>query len=282
MKCTRHRCQVAPLSTVAIACFRPSCASDVIEAHAAEAALDQAAQKRRPERPILRGADVDAEDLALALAGDADGDDRRLARHPAVDPHLVVRRIDPDVRVVGRERARPERLHQRIELAADARHLRLRDAVQAERLHQLVDLPRRDAMHVRFLHDREQRVLRPPARLQQRGKIRARPHLGDRQLDRAHPRVPRPHPVAVAVARPLGRALVPVGANQAGDLRFHQRLREHPDALPQHIPILLLEELANERRQIHSGLRHRRNTSVSSFSGQRELTERCAMAASPV
>src|SRR5439155_22995031 len=44
-------------------------------------------------------------------------------------------------------------------------------------------------------------------------------------------------------------------------------------------PILLLAELANERRQIHSGLRRRVNTSVSSFSGQRELTERCAMAA---
>jgi site-specific DNA recombinase len=29
MKCTRHRCQVAPLSTVLIACFNPSCASEI-------------------------------------------------------------------------------------------------------------------------------------------------------------------------------------------------------------------------------------------------------------
>jgi len=56
-------------------------------------------------------------------------------------------------------------------------------------------------------------------------------------------------------------------------------LREHPDALSQHVAILLLEELAHKRRQIHPRLRHRVNTSVSSFSGQRELTERCAMAA---
>ena len=143
----------------------------------------------------------------------------------------------------------------------------LRDAVEAERLHQLVDLPRRDPMHVRLLHDREQRVLGAPARLQQRGKVGPGSHLRNRQLDRAHPRVPRPRPTAIAVRRALAGALVTLSPNQAGDLRFHQRLREHPDAFPQHVPILLLEKLANERRQIHSGLGHRVNTSVTSFSG---------------
>jgi hypothetical protein len=204
----------------------------------------------------------------LAVARDADGDHRRLAHHPAVEPHLVVRRIDPDVRVVRRERPRPKRLHERIELAADARDLGLRDAVQAERLHQLVDLPRRDAVDVRFLDHRQQRVFGPPARLQQRREIGAGPHFRNRQLDRAHPCVPRPHPVAIPVARPVGRALVPVGTDQTGHFRFHERLGEHPDALPQDIAILLLEQLANERRQIHSGLRHRVNISVSSFAGQ--------------
>lgn len=38
------------------------------------------------------------------------------------------------------------------------------------------------------------------------------------------------------------------------DLSFHQRLGEYPNAFPKDIPILLLEELANKRRQIHSGL----------------------------
>jgi hypothetical protein len=41
------------------------------EAHAAEAALDETAEKRRPKRPIFRRPHVDAQDLALALAGDA-------------------------------------------------------------------------------------------------------------------------------------------------------------------------------------------------------------------
>ncbi len=66
---------------------------------------------------------------------------------------------------------------------------------------------------------------------------------------------------------PPAGALVPLGADQPGHLDFHQGLRQHPDAFPQHIPVLLLEELANERRQIHSGLGHRVNTSVTSFSG---------------
>jgi putative ABC transport system permease protein len=73
-----------------------------------------------------------------------------------------------------------------------------------------------------------------------------------------------------------------LGADQTGDFRFHQRLGEHADAFSQDIAVLLLKQLANERRQIHSGLGHRVSTSVSSFSSQRELTERCAMADSAV
>jgi hypothetical protein len=63
------------------------------------------------------------------------------------------------------------------------------------------------------------------------------------------------------VAGALRRPLVPVGADQVRNLGFHQRLREDTDAFSQHIAILLLEELANKRRQIHSGLGHRRSTS---------------------
>ena len=58
----------------------------------------------------------------------------------------------------------------------------------------------------------------------------------------------RPHPVPIAI----GRA-VPVRSWRSAPIsavtsRLHQRLREHPDAFPQDIPILLLEQLANKRR----------------------------------
>ena len=93
-------------------------------------------------------------------------------------------------------------------------------------------------------------------------EVRPEPDLGDRQLDRAHPRVPRSRPAPIPIRGPLARALVPLGTDQAGDLCFHQGLGEHPNPVPKDVAVLLLEELANERRQIHSGLRHRVNTSV--------------------
>ena len=244
--------------------------------------LDQAAKKRRPERAIFRRADVDAEDLAIPLGGDAHGHDGGLADDVTVDPHLVIGRIDPEIAVLTRQRPCAKGRHDRVEFGADARDLGLRDPVDAERLDQIIDLPGRDPMHVRLLHHGEQRMLRPPTRLQQRREVRPRPNLGNGQLDRAHPRVPRPRPGPIAIRRALPGPLVSLGANQASHLRFHQRLGEHPDTLPEDIAVLLFEKLANERRQIHSGLRHRVNTSVSSFSGQRELTERCAMAAPAV
>jgi predicted nucleic acid-binding protein len=56
------------------------------------------------------------------------------------------------------------------------------------------------------------------------------------------------------------RALMALGTNQAGDFAFHERLREHPNPFPEHIPVLLLEELANKRRQIHPWFGHRVST----------------------
>jgi len=73
------------------------------------------------------------------------------------------------------------------------------------------------------------------------------------------PRVPRPHRQPVAVARSLECALGPFRANEAGDLRVHQRLQVHPDAVPQDIRSLPLEPPANRRRQAHSGLGLRRH-----------------------
>ena len=50
------------------------------------------------------------------------------------------------------------------------------------------------------------------------------------------------------MGRPLVRALIPLDAHQLGDLGLHQRLGEHSDPLAQYVPILLLQQLANERR----------------------------------
>ncbi|MNC84518.1 hypothetical protein D3C83_00740 [compost metagenome] len=239
--------------------------------HALQAALHQTPQKRRPERAILRGPDVNAQHLPVALARDADGDDGRLADHPPVDPDLEVRRIDPQIAVLARQRARAKRRHHRVELPADARDLRFRHPVEAEPLQQVIDLPRRHAVHVGFLHDRQQRMLGPPAGLQQRREIGPGRDLGDRQLDRPHARIPPPGPGAIAKPAPRLGALMALGADQPGDLRLHQRLRQHSNPFAQDIAILLLEELANKRRQIHPWLGHRHRPPCVSFR-QKELT----------
>jgi hypothetical protein len=101
-------------------------------------------------------------------------------------------------------------------------------------------------------------------RLQQRREVAARTDLGDCQLHRPHPRVPSPHPGPVPIGRPVVAPLVAFGPDQGRHLGVHNGLGEHPDAFPEDVPILLFEELANERREVHSGLGHRRITSVSS------------------
>jgi hypothetical protein len=75
---------VLPDKTVPIACFKPSWASEIRRRTPFNPRFDQAAQKRGPEGAVLRQAAIDAEHLTIALRGDADGDDRRLADHPAI------------------------------------------------------------------------------------------------------------------------------------------------------------------------------------------------------
>ena len=146
MKCTRQRCRDH-------------------QAHPLEPALHQAAEEGRPEGAILRRTDVDPEHLSVTLDGDTDRHDRRLTDDATIDPHLMVRRIHPQIAMLPGERPRPEGGDDRIELAANERDLRFRDPVDAQRFHQVVNLPGGHTVHVRFLDDREQRVLSPPARL---------------------------------------------------------------------------------------------------------------------
>jgi hypothetical protein len=162
------------------------------------------------------------------------------------------------------QRPRPKGLDHRIELRANAGDLRLRDPLQPQRLHQVVDLSRRHPVDVRFLDHRQQGLLRAAPRVQQRGEVRPRTDLGDRQVHRPHPRIPAPDPAPVAIGRSVLTALVAVRPHHCRHFGLHERLSEDPDAFPQDVAVLLFEQLANERREVHSGLGHRRITSVSS------------------
>jgi hypothetical protein len=92
---------------------------------------------------------------------------------------------------------------------------------------------------VGFLDHREQGLLGPPARLEQLREEASLPQLRDPQVHPPHPGVPGTFPVAVAIGRPLGCALVLLGPDPLAGLQLDDRLGQHLEALPQevHVPI---------------------------------------------
>ena len=141
------------------------------------------------------------------------GEYERLADDAATVSDLLDLGIQPQVGVAALERPVAERVDLLVEAGADPRDLALGDP-QAERLDNLVDLPRRDAGDIRLLHHRDERLLGPAARLEEAREVAATPDLWDRQLDLARARLPRPRPVAVAVRETLLAAHAPLSADQ--------------------------------------------------------------------
>ena len=130
----------------------------------------------------------------------------------------------------------------------------LRDAGKPHRLHQLLDPAGRDAADPGFLDHRDQRLLARPARLQERREVRALAQLRDAQLERSEPRVEAPVAIAVAVIEPIGRALVPPGADQALDIGFHQDLQHRLRHGSQEVALAALLQQLGQR---HVLLGHR-------------------------
>ena len=173
MKWTRQRCQVA-LRIFGDRGLQPLVGVGDDELHAAQAAAGELAQELDPERLGLRRADVHAEHLAPAVGVDADRDDHRHRDDPPVLAHLQVGRVDPEVGPVALQRPLEEGRHPLVDLGAEPAHLALRHPAHAERLHEVVDRARRDAVDVGLLDDGRQRLLGHPPRLEEAGEVRAR------------------------------------------------------------------------------------------------------------
>ncbi len=138
--------------------------------HTREAALDEAAEEAAPERFRFGFADIEADHFPVAGLVHGVGKHERLPHHPAAVADLLDLRVQPQVRVAALERPVAERLHLFVQAGADPRHLALGDP-QPERLDDLVDLTGRDAGDIGLLHHRHERLLRPLARLQERGEV---------------------------------------------------------------------------------------------------------------
>ena len=135
-----HLREDAPI-TRRIAALRPSCASDLTtkssqgddELGPAQAALDEAAQKRGPEGLGLAGADVQPHDLPLALRVGRHGDYGCHADDPAALALLEAGRVLPQVGPVAFKRAVEEGVHAVVDVLAQLADRALADAAQAQR-----------------------------------------------------------------------------------------------------------------------------------------------------
>src|SRR5690348_2133335 len=116
-----------------------------------------------------------------------------------------------------------EGMHPLINLFAQLGDLRLADAGQSHRLHQIVDPPGRYAADPGLLDHRDQRLLRALARFQKRREVAALPQFRDAQLQRAEPGIEGTVAVAVAPRGPLAAALVTPGPDQPLDVGLHEQ-----------------------------------------------------------
>lgn len=210
--------------------------------HALEAAARQVLEEARPEGLGLARADVQADDLALALGVDGDRYYRGDADDASALADLEIGRIEPEIGPVAGERPLEEGMHTLVDVLAQLRDRRLRYAGHAHGLDQLVDAPRADAGDPCLLDHRDQRLLDGLARLQEAGEVGAGPELGDLQVERAEPGVQRTVTVAVAPGRALAGSLVPAGADNAVDIGLHDQLQHALSDAAQEIAV--------------SGLRH--------------------------
>jgi hypothetical protein len=126
--------------------------------NADQAPGDQRAQELRPERLGLRGADVQADDLAAPGLVHGVRDNDGLALHAPAVADLLDLGVDEQVRVAALQRALPERLDLLVQQPSDPADVRLADP-QPERLDELIDAARGDAADIGLLDHRDQRLL---------------------------------------------------------------------------------------------------------------------------
>ena len=193
--------------------------------HAGQAAPGEILEEARPERLGLRWANVEADDLALALGIDGDGDCRGYTDDPSALAHLEVGGIEPEVGPVTGEWPLEEGVDALVDVLAQLRHRGIRDAGHAHGLDQLIDAPGADAGNPRLLNHRDQRFLDGLPWFQEAGKVGSSPKLGDLKVERAEPGIEAAVAVAVAPGRAVAGTLVPAGADQAIDVCLHDGLQ---------------------------------------------------------
>lgn len=220
--------------------------------HASQPTFDEASQECEPEVSVLATACVDAHQLAVAVVVEGVGDHHGVRGDASTLPDLQVGGVQPQIEVAPRERTLTESLDLFVEPGTDSADFALREILHAHGLDEVLDLAGTDAVHVGLLDDTHERLLRPAPGLEEAREVGALPQLRDRQLERAHPRVPASASGAVALVTALIRALVFARANDVVDPHAHDLLDQGRKGLLQEIGISFAEDLADEVSNGHA------------------------------
>jgi hypothetical protein len=182
---------------------------------------------------------------------DAVGDHQGLVAHPARLPDPLHLGVQPQIRVGTGQRPLPEDLDLLVQAAAEPADGVLAHPLQPELLDQPIDLTGRDPVDIGLLHHRDQGLLSPPARLQERREIAPLPQFRDGQFQLLNPGVPAPLAVAVSLGLAAVRgALTQLSAGQRGHFGIHQLLDQPRDTVAQDLGVLISHQLVD---QVSSG-----------------------------
>ena len=213
--------------------------------HPAEPSGRQRPQEGQPERAVLAGPYVHAQDLTLPFGIDPRRHHHADVHDAAALPNLLRQAVQPHVGV-GTTVQGPtqETVHHFVQVPADARHLAAGDAVAAQSLDQVIHPPSGHALHIGLLDHRQQGLLAAPPRFQQAGEVAALPQLGNVQLHGAHPGIPGAVAVAVAVGDPLRAAFAVLSADLGGNLGVHDAVHQNAQGFPQKVQVSVHTALA--------------------------------------
>ena len=138
------------------------------QAHAGQAAGEQAAQEAGPGGAVLGREDVDAEDLALAVGVDPGRDRGADVDHPAAVAAALGQRVDPEIGVgTAVQGPIPELVDHAVQALGHHRDLGLGEVADAQRLDQALHPAGGDARQVSLCYHGHQSALRSPAGLEQ-------------------------------------------------------------------------------------------------------------------
>jgi hypothetical protein len=152
----------------------------------------------------------------------------RLTHDLGIHPHLLVPRVDHQVRPGGRVQPTAAELRKLlVQFRGHPADRGRRDLRRAHRVQHLTNVARAHALKVHLGACRQQRPLAPLPPVEEARVVRlATTHLRDRQFEFAHPRLEPPRFASIAIPGTLISSLVPIGAEVLAHLDRH-RLLDH-------------------------------------------------------